>query len=148
MLIEKILAFSTVAGIQCSRLIPRLRSARARPSKMSIVVAHQEICDLLRISPEFAGRLISNCSTTYSFLQKHPDSAELLSSLAGTRTTWKTTKQTERLLFWEVNSGNGSKREVEEFNIHPNTIKNLKVGECVCVKKYPKSRSYKLKVRY
>ena len=31
---------------------------RARSSRMSVVVAHQEICDLQRISPEFAGRLM------------------------------------------------------------------------------------------
>lgn len=46
---------------------------RARSSKMSIVVAHQEICDLQRISPEFAGRLMGNTSTLYAFLQKRPE---------------------------------------------------------------------------
>ena len=73
---------------------------RARSSKMSVIVAHQEICDLLRISPEFAGRLM----------------------------------------------GNTSLREVEEFVIHPNVIKSLRVGKCVCVKKYPESRAYLVSV--
>jgi hypothetical protein len=50
---------------------------RARSSKISVTVAHQEICDLLRISPEFAGRLMGNTSTLYAFLQKRPESAEL-----------------------------------------------------------------------
>lgn len=115
---------------------------RARSSKMSVVVAHQEICDLMRISPEFAGRLMGNTSTVYAFLQKRPESADILSGMAGTRTVWRTTKQTERLLFVNIDSGMGSKREVEEFNIHPNTIKSLRVGKCVCIKKYPKSRAY------
>ena len=35
-----------------------------------------------------------------------------------------------------------SKREVEEFVIHPNLIKSLRVGKCVCIKKYPESRAY------
>ena len=121
---------------------------RARSSKMSIVVAHQEICDLQRISPEFAGRLMGNTSTLYAFLQKRPESAEMISGIAGTKKVWKTTYQTERMLFMEVNTGKGSQREVEEFNIHPNLIKSLRVGLCVCVKKYPEAKSYLVKVNH
>jgi type IV secretory pathway TraG/TraD family ATPase VirD4 len=120
---------------------------RARSSKFSIVVAHQEICDLLRISPEFAGRLMGNTSTLYAFLQKRPESAETISKMAGTRTVWKTTFQTDRSLFFDFNSGKGSKREVEEFLIHPNDIKSQRVGECVVIKKYPNSSSHRLKVK-
>lgn len=113
---------------------------------MSVVVAHQEICDLQRISPEFAGRLMGNTSTLYSFLQKRPESAEIISGMAGTRTVWKQTRQTERFGFFEIESGGGSRREVEEFCIHPNTIKSLRVGKCVCVKKYPEARAYLVSV--
>jgi len=119
---------------------------RARSSKMSVVVAHQEICDLQRISPEFAGRLMGNTSTLYAFLQKRPESAEIISGMAGTRSVWKTTKQTERFGFFDMESGTGTKREVEEFIIHPNLIKSLRVGKCVCIKKYPESRAYLVEV--
>lgn len=119
---------------------------RARSAKFGIVVAHQEICDLLRISPEFAGRLMGNTSTLYAFLQKRPESAELISSVAGTKKVWKETMRSERMLFFDVQTGDKSLREVEEFNIHPNTIKSLKVGECISVKKYPNSISNIVKV--
>jgi type IV secretory pathway TraG/TraD family ATPase VirD4 len=119
---------------------------RARSSKMSVVVAHQELCDLQRISPEFAGRLMGNTSTLYAFLQKRPESAEIISGIAGTRTVWKLTKQTERFGFFTIESGGGSKREVEEFNIHPNQIKSLGIGTCVAVKKYPNARAYLVRV--
>ncbi len=115
---------------------------RARSSKMSVVVAHQEICDLERISPEFAGRLMGNISTLYAFLQKRPESADMISGMAGTQTVWKHTKQTERWGFFEIDSGKGTKREAEEFVIHPNVIKSLGVGKCVCIKKYPYARAY------
>ena len=115
---------------------------RARSASMSIVVAHQEICDLERISPEFAGRLMGNTSTLYAFLQKRPESAEMISSMAGTRKAWKETLQSERFFGIDIATGGKSLREVEEFNIHPNIIKSLRVGKCVCVKKYPVSRSY------
>lgn len=33
--------------------------------------------------------------------------------------------QTERMFLFNVDSGNGTKRETEEFIIHPNLIKSL-----------------------
>lgn len=121
---------------------------RARSSKISIIIAHQEICDLLKISPEFAGRLMGNTATLYAFLQKRPESAELISAIAGTKKTWKETLRSEKLLFFDLPTGDKSLREVEEFNVHPNTVKSLQVGRCVCVKKYPKSKSYVVKVKF
>lgn len=115
---------------------------RARSSRMSIVVAHQEICDLERISPEFAGRLMGNTSTMYAFLQKRSESAEIISGMAGTRTAWKSTVQSEKFFGVDIPTGSKSLREVEEFVIHPNLVKSLRVGKCVCVKKYPTSRAY------
>lgn len=119
---------------------------RARSSKFGIILAHQEICDLLRISPEFAGRLMGNTSTLYAFLQKRPESAEIISKMAGTKKVYKETYQSEKILFLDVPTGNKSLREVEEFHIHPNLIKSLKVGQCVCVKKYPKARAYTVRI--
>ena len=120
---------------------------RARSANIGIVVAHQEICDLKKISPEFAGRLMSNSSTLYAFLQKQPESAEMISGIAGTKRVFKTTEQTEMLFFINWSTGKKSVREVEEFHIHPNTIKSLRVGECICIKKYPYSRSYRVQVK-
>ncbi len=120
---------------------------RARSSRISIIVAHQEICDLLRISPEFAGRLMGNTSTLYAFLQKRPESAELISSIAGTKKVWKETLKSQKILMFDLPTGDKSLREVEEFIIHPNLIKSLGVGKCVCVKKYPKSRAYLVKIK-
>lgn len=120
---------------------------RARSSKMGVVVAHQEISDLDRISPQFAARLMGNTATLFAFLQKRPESAELISGIAGTRQTWKETKQTERFFGLQIDTGKRSKREVEEFQVHPNVVKSLPVGRCVKVSKYPKSKSEIVNVR-
>jgi type IV secretory pathway TraG/TraD family ATPase VirD4 len=101
-----------------------------------------------RISPEFAARLTGNCSSMYAFLQKNGESAEEIAKYSGTSTVWKETIKSERFLFWNLQTGDRSLREVEEFNIHPNQIKSLKVGECVVVKKYPKSTAYKMRVKF
>jgi hypothetical protein len=114
---------------------------------MGIVIAHQEISDLDRISPQFAARLMGNTATLFAFLQKRPESAELISGIAGTKKVWKETKATEKFLGIEIDSGKRSKREVEEFNVHPNVIKSLGVGRCVRISKYPHSRSAILQIR-
>lgn len=119
---------------------------RARSSMMPSITAHQEVSDLKKISEHFANRLLGNVSTIYCFLQPNQESAELISSRAGTRTAWKETERTQRLWLFDVRTGDKSLRQVEEFNIHPNTIKSLEVGECIVIKKYPESQSYKMKV--
>lgn len=120
---------------------------RARSSKMSLVLAHQEIRDLFRVSLEFGARLMGNASTLYAFLQKGPDSAELISKIAGTRSVRLQTEQYERVFFIPVPTGKVSVREAESYIIHPNVIKSLRVGECVAIKKYPSSRAHLIQVR-
>ena len=93
------------------------------------------------------GEAYGKSSTLYAFLQKRPESAEMISGIAGTRKAWKETLKTEKLLWFDLPSGEKSLREVEEFNIHPNTIKSLRVGECVVIKKYPRAQAYRLKVQ-
>lgn len=109
---------------------------RARASKIGVVIAHQEIADLNRISPDLCRQIMGNTATTISFLQKLPESAELLSGIAGTRAAIKTTTSTNLV----TKEQSISEREVEEFQVHPNVFKNeLGVGECVIIRKYPKS---------
>lgn len=113
---------------------------RARGSKLGIVIAHQEMSDLEAFSPTMRDQVMGNTSTTVSFLQKMPDSAEILAQIAGTKTTVKSTRQVKEDTFFITTrqyTGVESEREVEEFIIHPNTFKNLKVGECVIIGKYP-----------
>ena len=119
---------------------------RARSSGMGTVIAHQEISDLKRISPETADRLMHLTSTTVSFLTKLPDSAEKIAAMAGTKTSWKITEKAQHFLGQNFKSGDVSLREVEEFNLHPNTLKKLTVGEAVAIAKYPTSSSGVVKI--
>lgn len=119
---------------------------RARSARIGVIVAHQELGDLQRVSPEFARRLMGNASTLFAFLQKNPDSAELISKMAGTRQKLEFTEQQERFGFVNLPTGKSSSRYVEEFAIHPNLIKSLTVGKCVKVSSYPKSSSEMLNI--
>ncbi len=120
---------------------------RARSSRIGIVVAHQEISDLDIISPQFCGRLMGNTATLFAFLQKRPESAELICGIAGTRRVKEVTHQYDSKMFIRIPTGMQSQKEVDEFIIHPNVVKSLGVGECVVVSKYPRKRSMLLKVR-
>lgn len=119
---------------------------RARSSGMGTIVAHQEISDLKRISPETADRLMHLTSTTVSFLTKLPGSAEAISGMAGTRTTWKVTEKAQHMYGLNLKSGDISLREVEEFNLHPNELKKLGVGDAVVIAKYPVATSGIVKI--
>lgn len=117
--------------------------SRARGSKLGVVIAHQELSDLDQAGLGFRDQVVTNTSTTISFLQKSAGSAEAIAGLAGTKTVTKATKQVEHkpLFIWEDKHYTGieSEREVEEFKIHPNVIKSLEQGHCVAIGKFPSS---------
>ncbi len=118
----------------------------ARGSKIGIIMAHQELADLEAISPELRDQVVGNAATTVSFLQKNPRSAQMMADIAGTRTTVKRTKQLQNGFLFESYSGAESEREVEEYLVHPNQIKTLRVGECFVISKHPVSRQAWIKV--
>ena len=122
---------------------------RARSSKIGVVVAHQEIADLDRVSPEFTKRLMNSTSTLFAFLQKLPDSSELIAGISGTRKVEEVTEQAESSIlgFGDVRTGMKSIKIVDEFNIHPNTVRSLPVGQCVVIEKYPYATSQIVRVR-
>lgn len=62
---------------------------------------------------------MGNTSTLHAFLQKRPESADIIASMAGTKKAWKETMRSEEMLFFDIPTGDKSLREVEEFNIHP-----------------------------
>lgn len=121
---------------------------RARSSKMSLVLSHQEIADLKAVDENFATRLTANMATLYAFLQSNPESADAIASRAGTKSVWKETEKTAKMLFWDVRTGDKSLRQTEEYIIHPNVIKSLPVGRCVVIKKYPRAQAHVVDVAF
>lgn len=93
---------------------------------------------------------MTNTSTTVSFLQKSPESAERISNLAGTRAAIARTRQIveEQGIYWNDRrySGVESERETYEYNIHPDSIKCLSRGECVMVGKIPHAWHARVKI--
>ncbi len=100
---------------------------KGRSSAFMIHLAHQTLSDLSLVSKEFAGQIMGNTNVRFIFRQDDPDDAETWSRFFGTRNAIKRTFQTQD----GTSTGLSSNREVLEFRISPDTIKDLPIGECV-----------------
>ena len=102
---------------------------RARGAGLGVMVAHQSRGDLKSVHETFCDRVERNCATKLIFGTDNSEDAEYFASMLGTRQTLKDTFQMKDGLFSTESTGMSSRREVEEFVIHPNEIKSLGQGE-------------------
>jgi type IV secretory pathway TraG/TraD family ATPase VirD4 len=117
--------------------------ARGRESGLGVLLSTQEMIDFERMSPGFQDKVMGLANTTIAHRQNSPDSAEYLARMIGTETVWKYTHAIHRPpTLGETIAGSyrkpvsvGSKREVEEFRIHPNQIKDLPTGRALLIDK-------------
>lgn len=72
-----------------------------------------------------------------------PNTAEYIASVFGTRETEKLTRQID---YNDSNSSKGSIRIVDEFIVHPNEIKNLKIGQCFLKTPLPNGNTFIKKI--
>ncbi len=126
--------------------------ARARESGISVLLCTQEMTDLERLAAGFRDQVLGIVGMTIAHRQSVPASAELIARMIGTQTAWQHTYQTGPppaaidivgrslgLKSGPSKTGLGTMREVEEFRIHPNTIKDLPTGRAVLITKIPRA---------
>jgi hypothetical protein len=106
---------------------------RARSAGIGVIIAHQDRADLKSISPEFGARIEANTNTTIVSGVKDPKDAEHFAGMMGTKTSIKETWQESSGFFGDSATGVKSKREVEEYVVHPNRIKQLSQGEVLSI---------------
>jgi conjugal transfer pilus assembly protein TraD len=111
--------------------------ARARSSRVGMMLATQELSDLTRVRIGFAEQIIGLTNTKLLLRQEVADSADTLAQLAGTQADIKRTRQRIRGTLTSSHSGVESEREVERFVVHPNTFKRLGKGQAVLLRKDP-----------
>lgn len=127
--------FSALEGSHVLGLV-----ARGRSAGMSVALATQELADLQTACPELVDQVLGNTPNKVIHRVDVPETAERMASLAGTRRTWQSTHQIHedvRGRSTDQGTGLGSMRQVDEFVIHPNTIKTLPTGRCALVRKVP-----------
>ena len=125
--------------------------ARSRGAGMSVLLSTQELADLERLTPGFQDQVLGNIGVMLAHRQNVPHSAELIAQMIGTDTVWQTTHQTEQVRFFRNTqtrgTGLGTSKQVEEFRIHPNMIKELGIGQAILVTKTPTSTATTINVR-
>jgi conjugal transfer pilus assembly protein TraD len=110
---------------------------KARGAHLAILIAHQSLGDLEKAGNHFVKQVLENCNIKVVMRQDDPASIETYSKISGTVKSLKDTYQTEEGFFEKDMTGMGSRREVEEFRIKPNTIRELGRGEAAIIIKQP-----------
>jgi type IV secretory pathway TraG/TraD family ATPase VirD4 len=119
--------------------------ARGRESGVSVLLATQELADLERAAPGFRDQVLGITAVKLAHRQDVPASAQTIAQMAGTERVWEETLQI-RGLFGGPGGSRGSRRQVEQFLVHPNEIKTLQTGQLVMLTKTPVARATRLRV--
>ena len=99
---------------------------------MAITISHQSMRgDLVAADPGFVEQIADN--TNVKICLRQSADAEYAAGLSGTYKTMKRTEQTQQALFGHEPTGLGSAREVDEYRVSPNLIRQLAKG-CAIVK--------------
>jgi conjugal transfer pilus assembly protein TraD len=119
--------------------------ARGRESGVSVLLATQELADLERAAPGFRDQVLGITAVKLAHRQDVPASALTIAQMAGTERVWEETLQMRGLL-GGPGASRGSRRQVEQFLVHPNEIKTLQTGQLVMLTKTPIARTTRLRV--
>jgi conjugal transfer pilus assembly protein TraD len=119
--------------------------ARGREAGVSGLVVTQEMADLDRLGRGVRDQILGNTALKLILRQDVPESANLVAQIAGTEKVWEETRQIGGTIFRGFPAG-GTRREAEQFIVHPNQIKSLRTGDAVLISKLRGERARTIKV--
>jgi conjugal transfer pilus assembly protein TraD len=132
--------FSGIGGAHMVALF-----ARGREAGISGLLATQEMADLDRAGRGVRDQILGNTAVKLILRQDVPESANLAAALAGTEKVWEETRQIGGSIFGGLPPG-GTRREAEQFIVHPNTIKSLRTGDAILISKLRGGRAQTIRV--
>jgi hypothetical protein len=106
---------------------------KARGAGIGIVVAYQSLQSLKSIGGDLMIKLNENTASKVVFQVQDSEDAQWFAGLLGTKKVEKETLQKEEGLFFDRETGMKSVREVEEYRVHPNVLKGLRLGEALLI---------------
>lgn len=107
---------------------------KCRSAGVELTFATQCPSDIDRISPILTTQIFENTNNLFVFNQIVPEHTEFFARTFGTVASTKKTHVTEG----GEKQDRGSEREVEEFLVHGNIFRQLRVGQCVFLQRIPK----------
>ena len=142
---QAIIAIDEFSALGSDNVISLL--ARGRESGASVLLATQELADLDRAAPGLRDQVLGNTAVKLAHRQDVPASAQTIAQMAGTERVWEETERIRGALLGDRHAGRGTRRQVEQFVVHPNEIKSLPTGRAVLITKLPSMRTRTVDVR-
>jgi conjugal transfer pilus assembly protein TraD len=142
---QAIIGIDEFSGLGGDNVISLL--ARGRESGISVMLATQELADLDRAARGFRDQVLGVTAIKIVHRQEVPASAQMIAEMIGTRMVWRPTYQIARGPLGAYSNSRGSRRQVEEYVVHPNLIKSLRTGEAVVTTKIPNASVRTVRVR-
>lgn len=106
---------------------------KCRGAGIQLYMAVQTPSDIDRIDPNLTLAILESTSNIFVLKQRMDYGATLFANAIGTKVTKKYTTKEEN----GSNTGMSSVREANELLVHPDIIKNLRVGQCVLLRHNP-----------
>lgn len=97
---------------------------KSRSANVGVVFSHQALGDLDKVSEAFRNVVLTNTNIKVVMRMNDPETCDHFAKTFGTKTTTKVTHKTKD----GDSTGDGTIRDVEEFNFHPNIFKKLGTG--------------------
>ena len=126
-------AIDEFAGVGSDNILALF--ARGRESGLSVVLATQEMADLDRAAHGLRDQVLGNTALKLAHRQDVPASAQIIAQMIGTETRWEVTERTGTGPFGRYGAVSRTRREAEQFIVHPNEIKTLGTGDAVLISK-------------
>jgi hypothetical protein len=120
--------------------------ARGREAGIGTLAATQEMADFDRVAPGLRDQVLGNTAFKVAHRQDVPFSAQTIAQMAGTEKAWEETRQIGGSLLGGYRGPRGTRREVEQFVVHPNEIKTLRTGQAVLISKLRGARAQTVRV--
>lgn len=102
-------------------------------ARLRTILSHQDLGQLRRVegmdADAFRSVVFNNTGgCKVCFKSPDPEDAEFWAATLGTHTTTADTERVEGALLGDQKTGSRSRREVEQFKVHPNQLKTLEAG--------------------
>jgi conjugal transfer pilus assembly protein TraD len=120
--------------------------ARGRESGDSVLLATQELADLDRAAAGLRDQVLGITTLKIVHRQDVPGSAQTIAQMAGTVKVWEPTYRIGRGPLGRYDTSRGTRRQVEQFIVHPNEIKSLRTGHAVVISKLPRATARTVRV--
>lgn len=106
---------------------------KCRGAGIELTIAVQTASDIDRVNPELTKQVVENAGNLFVLKQRLDASASFFADAIGTILSKK-----ETIVIEEGRLQNrGSIREVNELLVHPDIIKNLRIGQCILLRQGP-----------